>query len=609
MRRTLAAFALIALPTAALAQPLADDGHSDWAIYHAPDAPPSVQLAAREIQRVVLASTGAGLPIVDVPVAPMICLGDNEAAHAAGVSAEGLPRDGFRLRTVDGSLYICGREFPDDRPEWIGWTSRGTLYGACEFLERVVGARWLMPGEVGEDIPAHATLAVPDLDIEQAPDFEIRVLQDVREELPEWFEDRELVRRWFDTQKLPCKQFDGWALSWGHSWNDYITEETLAEHPEWRAIPANMTERWVPARHSAVKYCTTNPEMIQAFAQGVMARLEENPRRISASISPSDGGAFCTCEDCAPYIDDDPHGWPSYSRLILKFYNDIANIVCARYPDRQLPGYVYYNYMYPPAETIRMHPNVWLVFYGLRYYGWGLAKPTYAAEFRDVVEGWRRFTPNMVYGSYTVWMRSFNGAIIPPPRAILKMELPIAHEAGYRGASMVGIAAWGYGAPINYVFARQMWDADLDVDATLDEWMQRAYGPGWESMRDLYALVEQALTRWKEAETIEYRGYQYEMNYELIDAVHRPIFEEMERLYLDALARAETDAQRARLEMFGDNLVKLHHDMREAGMIEGGEDSYFHRDDAAYEAWLEGQRNSIAIDPRRYPIWHGEWSG
>ncbi len=609
MTRTLAVFVLAIAPVAALAQPLADGGRSSWVIYHAPDAPPSVQLAAREIQRIVLASTGAELPIVDAPTAPMICLGDNEAAHAAGVSVEGLPRDGFRMRTVGGSLYICGREFPDDRPQWVGWTSRGTLYGAYEFLERIVGARWLMPGEVGEDIPTHATLELAALDIEEAPDFEIRVLQDVREELPQWLEDRELVRRWMHTQKLPCKQFDGYALSWGHSWDDYIAEETLAEHPEWRAIPRNMTERWVPARHSAVKYCTTNPEMLQAFAQGVMARLEQNPERISASISPSDGGSFCTCADCAAYIDDDPHGWPSFSRLVLKFYNDIAGIVCARYPDRQLPGYVYYNYMYPPAETIQMHPNVWLVFYGLRYYGWGLAKPTYAAEFSDVVEGWRRFTPNMIYGSYTVWMRSFNGAIIPPPRAILKMELPIAHEAGYRGATMVGIAAWGCGAPINYVLARQMWDADLDVDATLDEWLQRAYGPGWESMRDLYALVEQALTRWKEAETIEYRGEQYEINYEVINAVHRPIFDEMERLYLDALAKVETDRQRARLEMFGDNLIELHHDMREAGMIAGGEESYFYRDDAAYETWLADQRSAIAIDPRRYPIWHGEWSG
>lgn len=589
------------------AQPLADGGASEWVIYRAADAVGSVQLAAEEIQRVLRLSTGAGLPIVDTPASRMICLGDNESSRQAGVSAEGLAADAFRIRTVGGNLYIVGKEHPDDRPPWIGWTRRGTLHGAYEFLERVVGVRWLMPGEVGEDIPSHKKLELSELDLEETPDFPVRALQDVRQELPKGHPEPRMVFRWLVRQKMPSKQFDGWKLSWGHSWNDYVTEEQLAEHPEWRAL-RDTGERYVPARHAAVKYCTTTPGLVQAFADGVMARLEAKPDRLSASISPSDGGTFCRCANCLPYINDDPHGWASQSRLILKFYNDVAAIVAERYPERQLPGYIYYNYMYPPAETTRMHPNVWLVLYGLRYYGWGLAKPTYAAEFADVVKGWTRFTKNLVYGSYTVWMRSFNGAIIPPPRAILKMELPIAHKAGYRGASMIGIAAWGYGGPINYLFARLMWDAETDVDATLDEWLQRAYGPGWVSMRDLYSLVEQKFTQWKEQETIEYRGYQYEINYALIDAVHRPIFGEMERLYLSALSKVATDAQRRRLAMFGDNLVQLHHDMREAGMLEGGEDSHFYRTEEQYEQFLEDQKLRLSLDPRRYPIWRGEWS-
>jgi len=367
-----------------------------------------------------------------------------------------------------------------------------------------------------------------------------------------------------------------------------------------------------------VKYCTTNREMIRAFAEGVMARLEQHPDRISAAISPSDGGSFCMCADCAPYRVDDPYGWDSFSQLVLRFYNDVAEIVAERFPERQLPGYVYYNYMYPPDETIQMHPNVWLVFYGLRYYGWGLAKPTYAAEFRDVVEGWTRFSDNMVYGSYTCWMRAFNGTPIPPARDILRMELPIAHEAGYRGATVIGLGAWGYGAPLNYIYAKLLWDAEADVDALFEEWLQRAYGPGWEPMRDLYAMIEERMYEWKRNETIEYRGYQYEVNYELIDAVYRPVFDEMERLYLDALAKVETDAQRARLEMFGDNLVMLHHDMREAGMTvgasaAGGEDSHFYRTDEQYQQFLADTEFTLSLyrnygERDIYPIWHGEWS-
>ncbi|MBD3293326.1 MAG: hypothetical protein GF393_10410, partial [Armatimonadia bacterium] len=200
MARTLSTLVALILALPATAQyPLVENERTDWVLYHAGDAPGSVEVAAQELQRVVRASTGVEIPIVDQPAAPMICLGDNAASRAAGLSAEDLPRDGYRIRTVNGSLYICGREFPDDRPEWIGWTSRGTLYGVYDVLERLVGVRWLMPGEVGEDIPRNERIGAPVLDIEATPDFEIRNLMAIRQELPEWFEDRELVRKWMHT--------------------------------------------------------------------------------------------------------------------------------------------------------------------------------------------------------------------------------------------------------------------------------------------------------------------------------------------------------------------------------------------------------------------------
>ncbi len=104
-----------ALPLSAQkSPPIADSGQSDWVIYCEPDAPQSVLLAADELQRIVRESTAAKLPIVNDPERPMICLGDNAASRAAGVTADDLPDDGFRIRAVDGNLYIVGA----DRREW-----------------------------------------------------------------------------------------------------------------------------------------------------------------------------------------------------------------------------------------------------------------------------------------------------------------------------------------------------------------------------------------------------------------------------------------------------------------------------------------------------------
>lgn len=95
-------------------------------------------------------------------------------------------------------------------------------------------------------------------------------------------------------------------------------------------------------------------------------------------------------------------------------------------------------------------------------------------------------------------------------------------------------------------------------------------------------------------------------------AIYAPVFPEMERRYLAALARCETEPQRRRLTMFGDNLIQLHHALRKSGYLERPETSTFHRDDAAFAAFLKSMesgfslyRDEIGID--HGPIWEKEY--
>jgi len=57
----------------------------------------------------------------------------------------------------------------------------------------------------------------------------------------------------------------------------------------------------------------------------------------------------------------------------------------------------------------------------------------------------------------------------------------------------------------------------------------------------------------------------------------------------------------------------LHHDMREAEMIAGGEDSHFYRTDDQYKQFLADTEFTLSLyrnygERDIYPIWHGEWS-
>lgn len=611
----MAAVAILAmvLPASAgklsLTKRVRGEPRSAYSLYLDANAPSSVRLAAEEIQRAVEISTGVRLPIANAPAAPMICLGDNAEARRAELSAESLPDEGFRIVTKGRNLYILGKD-TDDGYRWRGWENRGTLFGAYEFLEKVVGVRWLMPGEVGEEIPTHKALTVPDMNVTQAPDFPIRELVDIQNQIrsphPKDAGPAQ-VDRWLLRHKNPnvsdaLKSTRNKILH-GHAWDSFMTGEDLKAHPEWQAVSG-----------SRGKFCTSNPEAVESFARKVIKWLDEHPNSRSAPISPEDGGDFCKCDQCKAQTEKDWHGNLSYTPVLLKFYNDAARIVAQKYPDRMLGGYVYYNYMYPPTVPMKMEPNVWLWLAPLPYYGWGLAKPLYREELPKLVSAWTALTPNFCYFNWSDWFRSLNGTPLPPGLPILKLELPTLHARGAKGVGMVGIGAWGYGGCENYILAKLLWDAESDVDALYREWMQKAYGPAWKTMDRFVMMIEERVLERKREESPKYSGDNYEVNYDFVEQVYKPIFPEMERLYREALSQAATEKQRRRLEMLGDNLTMLHYNMRKADMLIDPEKSVFYRTDEAYVQFLADAVFALSLyrdhGHRDVPLlFHGSFDG
>ncbi|MBI2299990.1 MAG: DUF4838 domain-containing protein [Armatimonadetes bacterium] len=615
LRRTLLVGLLV--PAAAMAQPLTlvEGGRSAYVIYREADAPPSVHLAAREIQRVVKVATGVELPVTGSPAAQMVSVGDNLASRAAGLATDELPEDAFLLSTRGQALYVLGKDFPDDGSPARGWNSRGTLNAAYDLLERFAGARWLMPGDIGEEIPGLDKLAVPALDEKHVPRFPVRYIADLQDRRPPGDTGPNLAKEWLLRHKM-LSTTDGRRLEHGHNWDGLVPQAEWEKHPEWLAKDEGGKPRTYYDKHPAgVKFCTSNRDLVQAFAQGVIRFMDEHPTTRFTPISPSDGGDFCQCPECLRLVTRDPHGRPSYTPVILRFYNDVAEIVAQKHADRPMAGYVYYNYMYPPAEPPKMHANVWLVMAGLNYYGYGLLKPVYRDEFDGVIEGWLRVTPNFAYYGYSNWMRSFNGAPLPAARDLLKQEIPTLARHGAKGIEVVGLGAWGVGAPTNYLYAKQLWDPAIDVDRTYDDWLRLAYGPAYEPLRRLLDLVEQRFVAYKSAESPVYRGEMYEMNYAKAEAIYLPAFTQMESLYVEALGKAQTEKQRARLRAFGDNLIQLHWGMRKSGMVvPDPERSVFYRNDADYGRFVADTEFSLWLyrdHGKRFtdPIWKGEWSG
>ena len=574
---------------------------SGYLIRHAADAPETAKLAARELQRVLQQSTGATLTITTESVTtPAIRI----------VSDSKLPHDGFEIRIAGQDLVIAGNDdLTPASPDLWFLPGHGSLFGVQEFLERFVGVRWLFPGELGEDVPRLDALRVklPE-PVRGAPSLAARSLAYVGESDPDTpGRPRSATTAWMQRQRL-TNAFHPFVTGYGHAWDDYLKPADMQAHPEWKS------SNGAAVRNGKVMYfCTTAPGLVETFAQRVIESIDRYPTREMSSISPTDGGGFCTCERCAKLISLDPHGRKNHAPAILTFYRQVAEIVRRERPGRRLGGFVYYNYQYPPHEAPVLPDNLSLCWAPLNYYGYGLLKAPYRAEFESVLKRWCEITPHFYYHNYSTWMRSFHGAPLPVSLDILERELPAAARHNAWGARMVGTSAWGVNAPINYLLARQMWNARLDVGAALDDWLLRAYGPGWKPMRKMYDELDARMRVHKEAQSPVYKGSQYEVNEDVMNSVYAPLFPAIERHYRDALSQCATDAQRRRLEMFGHNLTQLHFALRKAGLIADDAGSIFHRDDAAFAKFLHEMESGFSLYRDRHgidhgPIWKGEWT-
>ena len=133
--------------------------------------------AAKILQAYIIKSTEAVLVVYNHPVENKntIYIGVNSWVKQH-VNLSGLRPDGFTLDVInDKNLVIAGG------------SDIGTLNGVYDFLERYVGVRWLMPTQLGIDIPKHHSLSILSAKIIENPVFYSRQLSP-KKPFQEWYE-------------------------------------------------------------------------------------------------------------------------------------------------------------------------------------------------------------------------------------------------------------------------------------------------------------------------------------------------------------------------------------------------------------------------------------
>jgi hypothetical protein len=572
---TATAAAAMASTHADAALTLAADGHSAYTIVVPEKAPASVQAAARELQRDIAQATGAKLPIEKESQAasgPLISLGATRQAKAAGLSIQNIPAEGYRIVTKADDLYILGLDTaalvtttsngrpynnyqpqPDiSGPQFTpnGGFSNGTANGVYSFLEDYLNVRWLMPGDLGRDVPPKATFTIEQIDRTDSPQFIYRVLP--------YTQTTTAVQQWWDHQKLGFS----FRLNDGHSWTQTVPADLYKTHPDWFAM---IDGKRVPPV-GRYKLETTNPRLVEYFADKAIAALKADPHENTYSLSPSDSRGWSQSPQSKALYDPAPPGseYPSITPLILKWYHDVSAVVARKYPEGKLAGFIYSDYLFPPTKGAMTLPDNFTPVIAPSFdYGYTLYRPQTRQLFDQVMGGWAKVAPpTWFYYDLPNQLTLNSGMLTPPGIDILNFVFPRLVKYHIKGGKIYGVGAWSQAALVNYITARLFWNPRLDAANLQKEWLRRAYGPQAAAvMEQLYQKLEAGFADYYRAHS----SARYMPDEAMFKNLFGAQYPELERLFLEAANQPMTDAQRRRLGLIQENMIVLQWRLRNAG--------------------------------------------
>ena len=446
-----------------------------------------------------------------------ILVGEGELAGKLGITSKGLGPGGILIRTFANGLAMLG---PDDKTPSDPYGSR---YAVTTFLENQLGCRYLWPGESGKVAPRKTTIRIEPLDIRFTPLYEQRNIRwsgyDSRMQQgldrlgftkDDFLKAREKAS---STQSQSC-DWMGWhrmggTLGLNTGDGTILSQETwrkfLKEHPEWFAMQADGS-RFFDVEWERPRLCKSNADLIEAIAKEKIKELDAHPGQRSISLMTQDGGGnagFCLCPACKAL--DPPEGrkvrvwtydhkagrterfdYVSLTDRMACFYNAIAEKVAEKYPDVLFTGQAYSIYASPPLRH-KLHRNMVIrLVHRTDHYANDEVRALGMADWNAWADAvgmifWR---PNSL-----LWGR-FEGAA---GVYVHKLADDFAHIVKNKcvGTDFDScMHHWATQGLNYYILAKLHWNADLNVDETIDDYCRSGFADAADQIKSYLLRVE-----------------------------------------------------------------------------------------------------------------------
>ncbi len=432
---------------------LAAEGKALQPIVVSPAASERVRSDAMELAGMLHRITGATFEIVEGDGSQGIVVGvhSNFASVVGPIPfAPEMPtrREEHLIRShADGLWLIGATDIAVDRAIW-------------GFLDRL-GYRLFFMTDTWEVVPESPTLSVAINEFD-APDYVSRLAP----RGAPW-SNRALWNRWRKRNRV----LSAFAPSTGHAYDGIIraNRKIFEEHPEYRAL--------VNGERRGSKFCVSNPDLRQLVVDHAVRAMTNNPAMESVSMDPSDGGGWCECEKCL--------AMGSVSDRALTLANEVAEAINNLGLGPRYVGMYAYNQHSPPP-SIPVHSNV-VVSVATSFIRGG-----YTVE--ELIEGWRAQGATLGVRDYHdvfTWSHDMPRRARGGNLQYLQRTIPYFYSQGARYMNSENSDSWGANGLGYWMTPRMLWRVSKaeNLDAMMDDFVDKAFGPAREPMRAFYTLI------------------------------------------------------------------------------------------------------------------------
>ncbi len=475
---------------------IAENGQARCVILKSADRKAKEASRAADTLKIYLdMATGANIPVIQEgtnvpPDMGVIHVGDTELGLKTDLTLpdvrygdDVLPNiNGYLIKTVSTDILVIR-----------GKTDRATMLGVIGFLKRYAGVRhyWACgAGGIGDVVPKKPTLRIPELEWRDWPYFVSRHMSGI---------DRYGPPPDPSQKKIATEDFFRMndTIPTGHSYFQWLPPDKFGkEHPEYfpllendkRYVPVTPTEGPNKGRvPQGWQPCVSNPDVAQIMADGLIGYFHNNPNKIAITLSVNDGDGDCMCEKCRAMDPPDT----SYSTRVglcdryIKFNNKVCNLVDKEFPDKIITFLVYGSTSLPPT-TVKLHP---------------MLMPVLTILDDNAFEKWDSWLKpgahRMGIYCYHTDQTYFIMPKIDVHQSAKRIRYIVASGTArlfYNGANPF----WPLDAMVPYVESELIWDPRQDVDAILEEYYTKFFGPAAASMKGFYQALESGYERWIE---------------------------------------------------------------------------------------------------------------